>query len=315
MNNRKKIRFGSDLLHENLILKSNLLFLVLAAFFCSGPVWAEQHHAGLPKVLGFDLTEGWLDDAACTHFTPLGTPLIHPFRTEPAFTNRDFLLDYSLRRSTGTSEHEIEAELEWALTRRLGLVIEFPYSFINTDDEGSRSGSGDLAVSPRFLLAEYENSLLAFNLEIETPTGDSDRGFGHGQAFIAPSLSGWFDLGNWWALNAQCGSEHATESGDSEFFFRTALIHTFAPDDHHDAGRTEHDHIHGFPPGLLSLIMELDGSVALSGEEDGRVPIEAIIGACYSLSELMDLRVGYMFPLTTPTELNNGLTCGLIWHF
>jgi hypothetical protein len=312
MNNRNQTGYVSELLYKNPISGTASLLLILAACFCPGPAAAQESHADSPEPFGFDLTEGWLDPAVCSHFTTLGTPLIHPFRTEPAFTNRDLLLDYSLHRKTGANEHEIEAELEWALTRRLGLVIEFPYSFIDTYGEGSRSGSGDLAVSPRFLLAEYERSLLAFNLEIEIPTGDSDRDLGHGQAAIAPSLSGWFDLGHWSALNAQCGTEHATETGDSEFFFRTALIHTFSSDHVHNTG---HDHLHGFPPGLLSLILELDGTLALSGDEDGRVAMEAIIGAYYSLSELMDLRVGYMFPLTPPAELNNGLTCGLLFHF
>jgi len=77
-----------------------------------------------------------------THFTRRGTPLVHLFFVEPAVLHRDFFLDYRSGNNVGgsTDEQELEAELEWALTKRLGIVIEAPYLGLNPDAGPSTSG-------------------------------------------------------------------------------------------------------------------------------------------------------------------------------
>ena len=294
-----------------------ILFLIAA--FCLAPrgILAEETHAEESDLFGFDLTRGWLDRPKHSHLSLRGTPLIHPFRSEPAFTLTDFLLDYSYRNETGVNEHEIENEMELALTRRVGLIVEIPYRCIAKDHDASVNGFGDLAISPRILLAEYARFLLASSLEIVTPTGDSGRDLGHGEVSLAPSLSGWFDLGNWWTMHTQCGSEHALESDESELFFRAALIHTLGSKDYGDDNNhdVDHDEFHGLASRILSLIFEVDGTIGLSGEEDGDLGMEGIFGAYYSLTKHVDLRVGYQFPLTTSDDLNSGVIGGLIWHF
>jgi hypothetical protein len=62
------------------------------------------------------------------HANPCGTPFVHGFLTEPAFLGRDLFVD--MTRSG--DETEAEVEVEWSLTRRLGLVAELPY--IDADD-------------------------------------------------------------------------------------------------------------------------------------------------------------------------------------
>ncbi len=303
---------------SNLTMKSMLKFalsLVVALSVFPRMVGAEESHHDASEVLGFNLTDGWFDPAGHTHFSRRGTPMIHSFRLEPAFTRRDVILDYCFSRKRGEHEHEIEAELEWAFTRRLGLVVEMPYAFVNPADEGAVDGFGDLAVSPRFLLAEYERFLLAFALEVETPTGSSNRGLGSGEVALAPSFSAWFDLDHWWTANTQCGVEHALESNDSELFFRASLIHTLASRADHDSEEADHDHAHGLEPGLLSLILEVDMALALSGADDGDIEAEGIAGLYCGLSERADLRLGYVFPLSTSQDLYSGLTAGLLWHF
>ena len=165
----------------------SLVWFVLRTSLCA----EDSHHEELSdhsEPFGLDLQEGWLDPPLHSHLSPLGTPLIHSFRLEPAFTHRDLFLDYSFRSGPGGTEHEIEIELEWALTRRIGLVLEVPYAFVNPADEPAVNGFGDLAITPRFLLAEYDRFLLAFNLEIETPTGNEDRGLGGGEVALAPIM-------------------------------------------------------------------------------------------------------------------------------
>lgn len=292
---------------------------VVVLLVCTACSWlnlvraAELHHER-PAVFGFDLTEGWLDPPAHSHSSPLGTPMIHPFRTEPAFTQRDVILDYSTRSEAGQRQQEIAAEVEWPLSRRIGLIFETPYVFVDPEDGGSIDGFGNLAISPRVLLAETERFLLASALEVETTAGDTATGIAEDEVALAPSVSTWVDLGGWWALNSQLGLEYPVESHDAELFIRSALIHTFGSGDVHDAVHTHDDHSHGLSAGLLSAILEVDLAVGLSGEEDGDWFAEGIVGMLVNLSDNADVRCGYQFPLSTRQDLNNGFTGGLIWH-
>jgi hypothetical protein len=241
--------------------------------------------------------------------------MIHPFRVEPAFTRRDLLLDYSTRSEIGRNEQEISAELEWPLSRRLGLIFEIPYAFVDPDDGGPVDSFGNLAISPRVLLAEYERFLLAFNLEVETTTGDTDAGIAEDEVALGPSLSTWIDLGNWWALNAQSGFEYPVESTDAEFFLRSSLIHTFGSRDDYESDHAHHEHGHASTHGLFSVILEADLALGLSGPADGDWAAEGIVGVLVGLWDHADVRVGYQFPLSRSQDLNNGVTAGLLWHF
>jgi len=292
-----------------------VLLIILTACALSEPARGEELHTESPPAFGFDWTEGWLDPPVHSHFSRRGTPMVHSFRTEPAFTRRDFLLDYSTRSETGRNEQEIGAEVEWPISRRLGLIFEIPYVFVDSDDGGPIDSFGNLAVSPRLLLAEYEHFLLAFGLEVETTTGDTDGGIAEDEVALAPSFSTWIDLGNWWTVNAQSGLEYPVESRDAEFFFRSALIHTFGSGDIHGDGHTHHDHAGNLSPGLLSVILEADLAVGLSGAEDGDWFAEGIVGVLVGLWDNADMRVGYQFPLSRSQDLNNGVTGGLLWHF
>ncbi|MHC4556906.1 MAG: hypothetical protein ACYTFW_06995 [Planctomycetota bacterium] len=299
----------------NPIFIRTALFVVLTSCIWSDSAYAEELHSEIATVFGFDMAEGWLDPPVHSHFSPGGTPMIHSFRTEPAFTRRDLLLDYNARSETGRNEQEIGIEVEWPISYRLGLIFEIPYVFVDSDDGGTTDGFGNLAVSPRVLVAEYERFLLAFGLEVETTTGKTDGGIAEEEVALAPSFSTWIDLGHWWTVNAQSGLECSLESSDTEFFFRSALIHTFGSDGIHDSGHVHHDHADDLSPGLLSVILEADLAVGLSGEEDGNWFAEGIVGVLVSLWDNADMRVGYQFPLSRSQDLNNGVTGGLIWHF
>ena len=128
--------------------------------------------------------------ATHTHFTRRGTPLVHLFLIEPATLHRDFFLDYRVGNNVGGSgdEQELEAELEWTLTKRLGIIIEAPYLGLNPDDGPGTSGFGDLAIAGRALLVDGDTFFLSANLELETATGNERRGFGRGGAVMARSL-------------------------------------------------------------------------------------------------------------------------------
>ncbi|MHC4544432.1 MAG: hypothetical protein ACYTDW_07210 [Planctomycetota bacterium] len=291
------------------------LFLALTACVRPESVRAEETQSETSGVFGFDLDRGWLDPPVHSHFSKGGTPLIHSFRTEPAFTRRDFLLDYSFRNEKEMNEQEIGVEIEWPLSQRLGLVFEVPYISVDSDDDGSTDGFGNLSVSPRLLLAEYERFLLAFGLEVETTTGETDSDISEDEVALAPSFSTWIDLGNWWTVQAQSGVEYPVESSDAQFFFRSALIHTFNSHDIHDSSHVNQNHHDGLSPGLLSVILEADLALGLSGPEDGDWFAEGIVGVSFDLWENADMRIGYQFPLSSSQELYSGVTLGLIYHF
>jgi hypothetical protein len=293
----------------------SIALLVLTACIWSNSARAEELHSEPPAVFGFDLTEGWFDPPIHSHVSPRGTPMVHSFRTEPAFTQRDFLLDYSTRSQTGRRQQELAAEVEWPISRRLGLIFEVPYIFVDTDDGGAMDSFGNLAVSPRLLLAEYERFLLAFALEVETTTGDTDNDIAEDEVAVAPSFSTWIDLGGWWTVSTQSGIECPVESSDTELFIRSSLIHTFGSDQTHSHPHTHHHHGSEPSPGLVSMILEADLALGLSGQEQGDWLSEGIAGILVRLWDDADLRVGYQFPLSKSEDLNNGVTAGLIWHF
>ena len=308
---KKRKIFPQEYLAKSAI--ASVLLSLMLTLLVSTPAMAEEDHSDSTDVLGFDLSRGWLDKPLHSHFSPLDTPLIHPFRVEPAFSNRDLLVDYNYNRKSDENEHEIATELEWPLTRRLAFIVEVPYTFIDPKQGSSVDGIGDIGLGTRVLLAEYEKFLLAFNLEVETPTGDSDKGLGRGETAIAPSLSAWLDLDNGWAAHLQLGTEHEVSSAENELFFKAASVHTLNSGDYHE--KDHDDHAHGLPPGLLSLIVEIDGKVDIAAADSGHVETEGIVGFHYTLSEHSDMRLGYVFPFSKTQNLNSGFTCGMIWHF
>jgi len=266
--------------------------------------------------------KAWFDRSEHRHVSAAGTPMAHPFRLEPASIHEDLFVDYSYREGAEGKEHEVELEVEFALSRRIGLVMELPYSYLDAGDGASVNGFGDLAIAPRFLLAEYKKFFLAFNIEVELPTGNKSRGLGGSGFAFAPSFSTWHDLGNWWVLNTQTGLE--TSSQGDELFVLASLIHTFGnkrwgralqKNAEVDHGHADHEHVHS-PQGLLSLILEMDSRIGLSGDAGkGQVGVEGIVGAYYGVTETFNLRLAYQFPLTSPREFDRGLIVGGLWFF
>ena len=263
--------------------------------------------------LGFSLTEGWLDPWPHNHFSRRGTPFTHTFFTEPAFLDRDFFLDTRISRGEEDNEVEFEAELEWALTRRIGLVLEAPFRVVDPEDGDTEQGFGDLAIAPRFLLVETDRFLLSANFEIETPTGSESRGLGRGETALSPTLSLWYDLGKFVTLNAQFGTEHGLESGEDEFLYNTAL--TFSLLDSTIVASARDKYGGHFPPGLVNFLAEVTGRTELSGKDHGRTTAEFLFGASYLVTSHVEIRAGLQFPLFKPREFDNAYLLGLVYHF
>jgi hypothetical protein len=268
-----------------------------------------------PRPFGLSLAEAWLDPWPHSHFSRRGTPFVHLFTVEPAFLDRDLFFDYRVARGDEEDEAELEVELEWALTRRIGLVVEAPIVQVNSEEGDTETGLGDVAIAPRVMLVDTDRFLLSANLEMSFPSGSESRGLGTGEAGLAPSLSMWLDFGHWVTASAQVGTEHGLESGDAELFYNGALTYSFlTPGLYRDRTHAELDHNH-FPPGLANLIVELTGRTGLSGENDGRTTAEVLFGASYNFTESWEVRGGYQIPVGGQRDIDDGFVFSVIYHF
>jgi hypothetical protein len=243
------------------------------------------------------------------HLSQRGTPFVHSFGIEPAFTGRDLFLDQTYREGDGFTEHESELELEWAFTQRLGAILEVPYIWEDEKDVATSSGTGDLAIVPRALLVDRECFLLTAQLEVVLPTGSSRFG---GETAIAPGVAMWNDLGNWWTLNTNVAVEHGFDEDSTELLFGAGLVKSFGKkaDDHADHAHHAHS-----SAGLLHFHLEATGSTPLNGSDQGDITLEGLVGVSYGITAGLDIRAGYQFPITSPREFDHGFTAGLIIHF
>jgi len=256
--------------------------------------------------------EELFDRPVHTHFSSRGTPLVHLFLVEPAVLHRDFFLDYRLGNNVdgNVDEQELEGELEWAVTKRLGLILEAPYLGLDPVDSPNTSGFGDISIAGRALLVARETFFLSGNVGVGLPTGNVGRSLGRGEATLSSTFTSWHDLGNWVALHTQFGTEVGLQSGDAELIYGLAITRSFlGPVLFSRSATGKHDegdgHMHAFPPGFTSLILELTGSSGLSGEETGQTFFELLPGISYTPVEHVEMRFGVRFPLFRPERLDS----------
>lgn len=249
-----------------------------------------------------------------THASPHGTPHTHAFNVEPAYLHRGLRVDYLIGANVGgdTDEQELGFELEWALTKRLGICIEAPLIGLNPVAEHNVTGFGDTAVAGRVLLVDRHRFLLSANVELETPTGDAERGLGRGEAAFSPTVLCWMDLGHGTVFQGQLGPETGLDSGETELLYRFALTRTWqgpvefpcrcrsrSEHGHHD--HDDHGH-HG--PGLTTLYLETVGDTNLSDQQEG-TRLDMTTGIGYYLTEKLELRTGLRFPLCHPKRFDS----------
>ena len=239
------------------------------------------------------------------HASKSGAPYVHSFGIEPAFTGRDLFIDHTYVNGDGFTEHESEIELEWAFTKRLGMIVEVPYVWEDEEGVATKKGLGDLAIVPRALLIEQDSFLLTAQIEVGLPTGS--RNFGN-ETSIAPGIAMWNDLGSNYTLNSIVAVEHGFDADETEFVYGLGLVKSFGEN---HAG---HDHAHD-GTGMLHLHLEVTGSTPLNGADKGDINLEGLVGLTYGIAQNFDVRAGYFVPLTSPNDFSHGITAGMIFHF
>jgi hypothetical protein len=276
-----------------------------------------------------------------THRSSAGTPWVHPFTIEPPHLHRDVFMFYKYTKDaegSQTDEHEMEIHLDWALTRRFGILVAAPYLGLIGPDEQA-TGFGDLEIAPRIVLVESERFFLATNLFITVPTGDETLDLGAGETNIAPYLTTWHDLGswapwtNWNTTYLNVGPETGVSSGETTIVYTAVFAHSFLgpklifPHHHgngHASGNGDEHAMHGtgdgmghggfgerrggtispigpgYPPGLTSVIVEFNGQSELF--DDRVTHLQLLTGVSYILTDSAEVRFGLNFPLNRLDE-------------
>ena len=305
------------MLNHSQLLGAYLVGLLLAG--CASPQGRQTAQSVQPDAqpaaqVSVEGGGGWLEPWPDHHESQHDSPYVHSFGLEPAFLDRDVFLDFRTSKGPEDDEIELAMELEWALTRRIGLVLEAPYEHLSLGDGQKPSGLGDLAVGLRLLLVESPDFLLSSNLEVALPSGSESKGLGSGEVGGAPSFSAWFNLGNRLQASMQVGTEHGFKSEDLELFYAGALAYSLplngqANSDFHDHS-TDHS-----PIGLTSVMLEYTGRTVLHGELDGRDTAEVLLGLSHSVNQSWAVRGAYQVAIGDEKDFDRAVLVGLVYHF
>ena len=298
--------------HHPQVLSACLVGLLLAG--CVSPQGRQATQPSHPEAQASSEGGGWLEPWPDHHESQHESPYVHGFGLEPAFLDRDVFLDFRTSRGPEDDEIELAMELEWALTRRIGLVLEAPYEHLSLGDGQTPSGLGDLAVGLRLLLVESPDFLLSSNLEVALPSGSESKGLGSGEVGGAPSFSAWFNLGNRLQASVQVGTEHGFESEDLELFYAGALAYSLPFDGQANSDSHDHSTDHS-PSGLTSVMLEYTGRTVLHGELDGRDTAEVLLGLSHSVTQSWAVRGAYQVAIGDEKDFDRAVLVGLVYHF
>ncbi|MDA1055165.1 MAG: hypothetical protein O3C40_32485 [Planctomycetota bacterium] len=253
-----------------------------------------------------------------THFSESGTPFVHPFNFEPPQIHQDVFFIYKYTQNTidGENEHEAEAHVDWALTKRLGFVLAAPLLGLEDATGMQTNGFGDIEFGPRAMLVEQDKFILAANLFMTFPTGDVSRDLGAGETVISPYVTTWHDLGNWNSLLINFGPNIGLESGETSMSYAFSLTHTWLGpvllEGDHDVEHVHEDgHQDHFPPGMMSLYLEMTGETEMGGDE--RTFVELMPGISYVLTEHAELRFGVLLPVSKSQRFDAQYFTSFTW--
>lgn len=257
-----------------------------------------------------------------THFSENGTPYIHPFTFEPPQIHQDvfFIFKYAENTLDGSDEYETEFHIDWALTKRLGILFAVPKVGNHQADGTQNVGIGDLEIAPRVMWIEDDTFILATNLFITAPTGDETRDLGAGEATISPLITTWHDLGNWNSLLINFGPEYGMRSGDKSMVYGFSIAHTWLghsilnSESHDDHDHGEHEgHAAHFVPGMQTIYLEMAGETQLNGEKQTMIAL--LPGYSYVLAESAELRFGVLLPVSETKRFDRQYFASFTWIY
>lgn len=93
-----------------------------------------------------------------------------------------------IRPETRVDYQDVAAYFEYATSERLSLFIEFPFRFLNPDNNANTSGLADMNAGFKYAIYSDESRILTFQGRVYIPSGDADRGLGTNHVSLEPSL-------------------------------------------------------------------------------------------------------------------------------
>lgn len=259
-----------------------------------GDVYAEGRWR--PLTFGSFFTEGWLEPWAAA---PAGRDGLAPRHGWLGAFNGVFYRLWTtdlgetstLNTAYGGNRYSAAFAAFLPFSRRFEVLIDDPFLVANgTRDvrRGYLTRSGDLTVTPRFLLAEDEASTQVFSLGVRTPTGSAATG--GGLAALTPRYEFWANpVGPWVARGS---SSFTVPVGEPRSSARTSFTGGFA------VGRyfTPHD----VPFGDLVFYAACDLSVPLDRTAPTATGVTLGPGTRFHLGDDFYLLNFWGFPVTGP---------------
>jgi hypothetical protein len=247
-------------------------------------------------------------EEADRHDTIDGYPLMHLFKTEHAWLERQ--LHFTYAHSNGADgghvkEDEFEMELNWALNSRFAVSLEAPITWRNPDSDPNTAGFGDMEVGFQFLAFQGEISILTFGLKVRTPTGDADRDLGDGHTTLIPQAILWHDFGGGWGLQADCGWETpvSVEEPEDKFVYDVAIYRVLPGAECYSVFRD------------LTTSLEANCETILNGPASGETVVNLTPGLIWIVRGHDMTGVAYSFPVTGDREFKGQFIYQYIIHF
>ncbi len=243
--------------------------------------------------------------------TKKGLHFSHPLISESPSPDTKIRLDYFFMDIEGEEEqggglknHTIRLEAEFAFSRNISLEVNVPYTFIDPDEGSGEDHFNNIEVGLKlasFIFEEY-GLLLGGGIEFGIPTGDDEKGIGSDHILeIEPFLSmGYkynnFELVSFVSLGFPVNQDGGEDESD-EFGYNVSLLYHLTNN--------------------IEALLEIDGEVALNGEEDGESILNIDPGIKILPFNNKDIHIGFGagFPLTEEQAFEYRLIGSLIYHF
>ncbi len=236
-----------------------------------------------------------------------GLHFSHPIITESPSPDTKIRFDYSFFSDVEGGEsddHTINLELEYAFSRNISIEADVPYTFRDFSEEENENSFDNISVGLKLasFYLEQHGILLGGGLEFELPTGNDEEEIGSDDIFvIAPFLSFGFkkdrlEIVSFLELGIPVNDGDEDES--TEFEYNISFLYNAIDN-------------------WLQVLLELNGEVALEGEEEGLSVLNHTPG--FKTTPLNDknfaVGVGLSFPVTDDEEFDFGLTSSVFYHF
>lgn len=243
--------------------------------------------------------------AGHSHDDPLH--FAHPLVTESPLPENEARLEFSFANLTGEDgeEFSLNASIEFAPVRWFSIELAAPVTHLNPDTAPSETRLGDISLGFKFATFAFENHglLLSAGFEFILPTGNEERSIGNDHIL---ELEPWLGLGfkrDRFEFIARLAvgiptNTNGDDEADAEVEWGTSLLIHLIDD-------------------KLAALLELDGSHAFGGEEDGFNALAITPGLRLSPFENPDLTLGLglRLPLTTDRDSHVQMIFTMFFHF